>query len=246
MEVADGWWDLAEREKQPLRKAQLLAHARSIYQGALPRSTGLVRAKIGKRLEFDKDMPEKETDARSSVDLLKLIDPAKDTLKGTWQAGLGGKLTPSKGQALLQVPYVPPDEYDLKIVAVPSKGSEVYLSLVLGKVPFDVSVDGWAGTVTGIGNIDGKLADANETTRKGQFLKLESPNTIVCMVRKSMVTVTLNGERLIQWKADPGRLTVNSFWIRPVNGTPAIGSWIPYTVTKLELTPVSGRGKNLR
>jgi len=60
IEVADGWWDLAEREKQPLRKSQLLAHARSIYAGLLPKSTGLVRAKIGKRLEFDKDAPAKE------------------------------------------------------------------------------------------------------------------------------------------------------------------------------------------
>jgi len=57
MEVADGWWDLAERENRPLRKTQLLAHARSIYTAALPKSSGEIRAKIGKRLEFDPAPP---------------------------------------------------------------------------------------------------------------------------------------------------------------------------------------------
>jgi hypothetical protein len=31
-----------------------------------------------------------------------------------------------------------------------------------------------------------------------------------------------------------------------VNGTLAIGAWIPYTVTKLELIPVTGKGKATR
>jgi hypothetical protein len=60
MEVADGWWDLADREKQPQRKSQLLAHARSIYTAALPKSSGEARAKIGRRLEFDQDPPAKK------------------------------------------------------------------------------------------------------------------------------------------------------------------------------------------
>lgn len=57
---------------------------------------------------------------------------------------------------------------------------------------------------------------------------------------------TVNGERLIQWKADLTRLSVDPLWVRPVNGTLAIGGWIPYTVTKLKLTPVTGRGKATR
>jgi hypothetical protein len=60
MEVADGWWELAERETRPARRAQLTAHARSIYTAALPKSGGEVRAKIGKRLEFDPGPPSKK------------------------------------------------------------------------------------------------------------------------------------------------------------------------------------------
>jgi hypothetical protein len=60
MEIADGWWELAEREARPLRRTQLVAHARSIYTAALPKSSGEIRAKIGKRLEFDPGPPSKK------------------------------------------------------------------------------------------------------------------------------------------------------------------------------------------
>jgi hypothetical protein len=48
--LADGWYDLSEKEKSPLRKSQLLAHAKSVYGSALPDATALLRAKIEKRL----------------------------------------------------------------------------------------------------------------------------------------------------------------------------------------------------
>lgn len=60
VEVGDAWWDLAAREKQAGRRSRMVAHARSSYATALPRSTGLIRAKIGKRLEFDPEPAGKE------------------------------------------------------------------------------------------------------------------------------------------------------------------------------------------
>lgn len=60
MDVADGWWELAAREQQAPRRTQLIAHARSIYSAALSKSSGEVRAKIGKRLEFDPEPPTKK------------------------------------------------------------------------------------------------------------------------------------------------------------------------------------------
>jgi len=50
IEIADGWWDLGEKEKNATRKGRLLAHARALYEAALPRANGLVRAKLEKRI----------------------------------------------------------------------------------------------------------------------------------------------------------------------------------------------------
>ncbi len=51
--IADGWWDLADKEKSPLRRGQMILHAKSLYEIALPESTALVRAKIEKRLSCE-------------------------------------------------------------------------------------------------------------------------------------------------------------------------------------------------
>ncbi len=48
--LADGWYELADKDKSPLRKSQLMAHAKVIYESALPEAKGVVRARIEKRL----------------------------------------------------------------------------------------------------------------------------------------------------------------------------------------------------
>ncbi|HVR87625.1 MAG TPA: formylglycine-generating enzyme family protein, partial [Planctomycetota bacterium] len=48
--LADSWYGLAEKEKSPLRKSQLLAHAKLIYENALTEATALLRVRIEKRL----------------------------------------------------------------------------------------------------------------------------------------------------------------------------------------------------
>lgn len=48
--VADGWWDLAEKEKSPTKKSQMISHSRTLYESALPDANALARVKIEKRL----------------------------------------------------------------------------------------------------------------------------------------------------------------------------------------------------
>lgn len=50
LEVADGWWELGEKEKNALWKSRLLDHARTIYEDVLPKTTGLSRMKVEKRI----------------------------------------------------------------------------------------------------------------------------------------------------------------------------------------------------
>jgi hypothetical protein len=53
--AADGWWDLAEKEKSPLRKGQMQAHCRTLYEASVSEASSLVKAKIEKRLEQLRD-----------------------------------------------------------------------------------------------------------------------------------------------------------------------------------------------
>lgn len=53
--VADSWWDLAEKEKSPLRRGQMQAHCRILYESSVQEASSLVKAKIEKRLEQLRD-----------------------------------------------------------------------------------------------------------------------------------------------------------------------------------------------
>lgn len=49
--LGDGWFDLADKERSPLRKNQMLAHAQAHYEAGLPGATPLVQARVAKRQE---------------------------------------------------------------------------------------------------------------------------------------------------------------------------------------------------
>lgn len=53
--VADGWWELSEKEKSPLRKGQMQIHCRGLYEASLADAPVLVKARIEKRLESLRD-----------------------------------------------------------------------------------------------------------------------------------------------------------------------------------------------
>jgi hypothetical protein len=55
--LADSWSDLAEKDKSPLRKGQMLLHARALYERALPDASGLLKSKIEKKLSSDSNSP---------------------------------------------------------------------------------------------------------------------------------------------------------------------------------------------
>ena len=109
-----------------------------------------------------------------------------------------------------------------------------------------VAVDGWGGKFSGVELIDGKSFDVNETSKPGRFLKIDVPNNILCSVRKDRLRLEVNSATLVDWPLDRKRLALTDFWKRPRNGTLAIGSWMPYSMSRFELIPVSGQGKPIR
>lgn len=243
--LADGWYDLAEKEKSPLRKTQLQAHSRLIYESALAQATGLMRAKIAKRLD--------ELDSRGpgggALDLLKLVSP-KDSVGAEWVLSGSTLISPNGKACRIQIPYAPGEsEYDLTVVVQPKEGSGNFeIGLAYGKAQFMVDLDGSpTADLSGLHLLDGKGAVENETTHKGKVLIGRPTCTIVCAVRRTGVTVTVDGRKIIDFKGDYARLTMDSFFVVPNPQALFLGAWRSQcVVTKLTLTKVSGQGKLLR
>src|SRR6185436_11775655 len=138
----DGWVELSEKDRSALKKSRVLAHAREIYEGALPDATALLRAKIEKRL---KEL--EATTAPPPIDLLKRIDPAKDALKGVWKLEGSALISPIEKYARIQLPYIAPEEFDLRLVVErKKKASDVfaggfYIGIVRGERQFGIELD---------------------------------------------------------------------------------------------------------
>lgn len=244
-EVADGWGELALKEKGAWRKGRLLARVRYWLEKAQPNATGVLKLKIEKRLG-EIDEPEAGT-----INLLKMVDPKVDAIGGTWTMENGALISGTEEWARIQLPYTPPEEYDLTVVTDRREGMDALgIGLGLGRTIFSVWVDGFPakGGLTGLDQLDGMLLENNPASVKGKFLANSKPSTIVIAVRKSGVSVTIDGKTVLTWQGSYSRLGKSPVWQQRDPKAPllvgAFGS--RYYFTKILLAPVSGQGKKLR
>ena len=56
--------------------------------------------------------------------LLKLVDPARDAAAGAWRAEKGVLVSSASPRARIEIPWRPPEEYDLKVTFVRRQGTE--------------------------------------------------------------------------------------------------------------------------
>jgi len=241
--LADGWYDLSEKEKSPLRKNQLRAHAKVVYESALADAPALVRAKIEKRLG-EMNSAAAVDEKRFQIDLLKVIDLAKDSPAATkWRldagvlvstrGGGGGSTTVS---ALVNIPYVPPDEYDLTIVVERKEPGDYFKFGVLsGRNMVSYVID--ANNNSGVMGYDAG-------GHSGQQLPVNKSVTIVSSVRRNSFKVTVDGKTMVDFKSGLDHPSgeagyPNGFYLQACNAV--------FHVSKIALTPISGgQGKRLR
>ena len=185
------------------------------------------------------------------VNLLELIDVKKDAVKGAWNLSPKGLVSPGQRFSRIMIPYAPPEEYDLTIVAERhGKSNSLNLGLAVGDVQFLVILDGYfnnSGYVSGLEMIGGRPFFSNESTTKGAIFEDGKRTQVVCSVRKGRVTVTAGGKKVFDWKEDFKRLSLHPGWAVPRKDCLLVGSWTSVVrIEKLELKAVTGTGRKLR
>ena len=150
---------------------------------------------------------------QEAVNLLEKIDPARDTIQGTWKLEGTRLITSGNGRShcVLTIPYSPPGEYRLTAVIERSDETKPFgFGLVVGSKACIVRFE---KAVCGILYIDGQDSLHNETTFRGQSFREGQPYTIECAVRKAgadnmKVTVQVDGKKIIDWTGTPSRLSL--------------------------------------
>jgi len=244
-ELADAWAEFASKERSAWRKSRIQMRVRNWLEKAQPGATGVLKLKIEKKLG------ELEEVEAGTINLLPMIDVKIDAVGGAWTLENGVLASGTEEWARIQMPYTPPEEYDLTLVVERREGMDsLGIGLGQGKTVFSVWVDGFPakGGMTGLDKLDGMLIENNPASVKGKFLTNNKPSTIVVAVRKSGVTVTIDGKSVLTWQGNYSRLGMSPVWQQRDPKAPllvgAFGS--RYYFTKIYLTPVTGQGKKLR
>jgi hypothetical protein len=242
IQLADAWWNLAQKEAGTPRDS-LRLHAGIIYQAAMPNLTSaLKRAEIGKRLTEIANLPQpaiaaaqkkssspKTPSAASQfplgrrVDVLRLVDLARDGVSGKW-TWKGTDLNCDSGEGnRIEFPVVVDGGYDLEVEFTRTKGeSDVVAMLSVGSHACMITLSGYGGA-SGLMNLDGH--DANDgrnptSVRPGQ-LENDHRYQLSIGVRilaedRATVDVSLDGKPYLpHWEGNPAALSENWFWEMP-------------------------------
>lgn len=250
--IADLWREMAEKEKSGLRKVQLIDHSRKLYESALPGASGLLRVKIEKFLDAEaaaRNTDSKALGAVKGINLLSLLDLREDTVSGTWKLESRVLVSPPDRLARMQIPYLPPEEYDLtvEVERVSEKEGSLHIGLLGAGRQFILTCDGWAGDIVGLELLDGKSANVNETTLRHKICEIGRVARVVCSVRKDGVTIVADGAKVIHWRGNLGRLSIwEGYGINRNYTLPLCTNGGIFRFHRISLVEITGNGKRLR
>lgn len=246
------WWDTSEKGSDVEEKRREQVRAGFWYSKALPGLSGLTKMKLEKRIEAaTMSSPVANgvsASAGSKIDLLKLIDPNKDTVRGTWSVSGANLVSDKSPFGRIEIPYIPPDEYDFKIVFKRTDGKDCVCQ-ILSKAgnQFCWIMGGFGDTASGLDVVNGKRYTENETLVTKKLLTNNQVHTSIVQVRKTGVTVLFDGKQLTKLSTTFGNMKLwTEFKLRngAVLGLAQWDSSVEFSV--VELIEISGTGKKTR
>ena len=188
--------------------------------------------------------------AKDSLTLLNRVDLVKDRISGDWTLKDGRLVSPLEKWARLQLPCVPPEEYDLEAVVTRVEADDcLMLGLVYQGQQCQVVLDGGGGKnswmeVRGGGH---GVTPFGITFFQGQVFAQNRPARLQVAVRKARLSVTVDTFRILDYVGDKGPLYIAEHWEAPDLRTLYIGAYeTVFTMDNLRLTPVQGTAAFLR
>jgi hypothetical protein len=155
-------------------------------------------------------------DARGRIDLLKTIDPLRDAVCGIWQYDQGALTCHKERYAKLQIPVDVPESYVLSATVKRIFGVDTlaFVLVVDGRQVL-LAMDGYGGEVAGLGLVNGKKQNNNETTTRMTVLPENKAVQIEIRVTPESVSLTADGEQIVQWQGDAAAFSMQEEWQVP-------------------------------
>ena len=183
-----------------------------------------------------------------TVNLLALVDVQRDAVLGPWEMtpeGLALKWEKGRAVNVLEFSHSPPEEYDFEIEFTIKKGlSDVSQLLpVKGRTLRWKMGHGFVPLYSFGPYLDGTRADDADRTEaivKRPHLKTGQRYRSTVQVRKDSLRALIDGEEILQWSGDFGRLGDEASTTVRDAAHPGLGSYSAFVVFhKAELRPVT-------
>jgi hypothetical protein len=184
---------------------------------------------------------------KSAVDLMPLVDPRRDAVAGTWSKANGELVSDQAGDARIEVPFRPPEEYDYRVRFARRAGSGDVLQILsaCGR-HFVWQMAGSNNTVFGFALVRGQRVANNATTiRRPACFENGRVYTSTVQVRKDGVAAYVDGQRLAAWRtSDFQDMDIYHVWkMRDATALGLATCGSSYAIQRVELLEVTGKGR---
>jgi tRNA A-37 threonylcarbamoyl transferase component Bud32 len=195
---------------------------------------------------------ENEPATARRVDLLKIVDPARDVgHRGIWAFRDGALVSHAPDSANeLEFPYAVPAEYDYRVsfVVEGTKNTKLMFFFPAGGHQIAWVVGDRENRACGIDLVDGKDDSHNITTRWGkQWIDPGRPQTTLLKVRRDHVEAYLDDDLICEYKTDYHEIGLRD-WMK-FKRPDTVGlmfSMAGVKVEKAEIVEITGEGKEVR
>jgi hypothetical protein len=225
----------------------LVATSTAAKNGVVEEGADLLPAK-----KLLKSRPKKISDTAAplppqTLDLLDLIQASQDSIAGDWGFQDRALVTSSIKWGRLQVPCVPPEEYDLQLTVTRKKGANSFnIGLGVDGRQTMVVLDGQDGVTSWL-YTHMEDSPVKETAVSGRTLRYNTRTQVTCAVRKSGIAVKVDGKSVIDWKGNLLDLYLEPAWQVPSSKALILGSYeSAFLIDEVRLTPVTGSCTLLR
>ena len=184
------------------------------------------------------------------IDILALVDPAKDAVQGTWERRDGTLRLAAPGDwARIQVPVILTGSYEMRVKLKRDWGNEgVNLLLPVGAAKILLFQGAWSNSGCGLANVNGK--DHNESTVNSGIdngREYELLLKVLLDGDAAEITARRDGKPFMHWRGPVSALSIRREWEMREGGCPALQAWQSVPVCReMQVRMLSGEAKLLR
>ena len=150
---------------------------------------------------------------KNSLDVLSLIEPERDTVRGEWARDFEKLVGDRNAFAAIEIPYRPPEEYDYRVEFTPTKRGNIgALHLAKAAHAFTFNFFGAGGALFGFEGVNGELIQSNQTARRMVPVEVGKRYVVLVEVRNNEVRAFLNTCFVTAWKTDYSDLKTQERW----------------------------------